>query len=1047
MWTYITGLFDTHGFPARWNCGSGWADAPEVGWLHIASDVATFVAYYAVPCVVIYYVTKTKKVKFPPVFYVFLSLVFFSCGTVHLIEAGIFWWPAYRLSGALKLLTAIVSCVGVGVLARSLPAALELKSGKAFQREVEERRRAEASLEHERFLLHTMLEHLPDAIYFKDKQGTFTRVSHSLADRLGCDASDVIGKSDEDFFPIEYASEARADEEALMRSGKPLIGKEENPHWADDKETWVSTTKVPLPDQDGRIVGTFGLSHDITAQKTAEANFRRVIDAAPNPLLVVNELGKIELVNAATNRVFGYEQGVLVGQPVEMLVPERLRHDHEAQRRRFLEQPIARAMGPDRQLCGRRQDGSEFPLEIGLNPVRLSDRMAVLASVMDITERKQVQDALVAAKQAAEAANRAKSDFLANMSHEIRTPMNAIIGITELLLDGDLEDTHRDYLTTVLESAELLLAIINEILDFSKIEAGHLELEQLEFDLRDELADTLRTLSTRAFEKGLELASSVAADVPLRVWGDPVRIRQIVLNLVGNAIKFTERGEVVVDVSCKSISTQNVTLEVAVQDTGVGIPEDRLQSIFSAFAQADTSTSRRFGGTGLGLTISARLVEAMDGRIWVDSALGVGSTFSFTIQLRISESQSTERLEIPDLSQFRVLVVDDNATNRRILAEMLRNWGMQVDVVEGGREAMEFLQQVAIEEKTIPLVLSDVNMPDMDGFTLAHRLRQTASLKEAVIVLLTSGGRAGDAERRESLGISAQLIKPVKQSELLETILVAVGQLRAAVKEQSRQREPGLPNLKSLRILLAEDGKANQKLAVGLLEKWGHRVTVAENGRAALHCWEGEPFDLILMDLQMPEMDGFEATKRIRKKEGESGLHIPIVAMTAHAMKGDRERCLESGMDGYVAKPIRQQDLHESLAKFFGSTEIMADLPTPAPDTAECVDWELALNAVAGDEDLLKVVVQECLQETPSLLTRLETAFDVADVAEARRLAHTIRAAGRTFGASRLIEHAGAIEELTEREDLDSASRVLPELKQDVGRLVDELRRRLGGNA
>ena len=903
-----------------------------------------------------------------------------------------------------------------------------------------------AELSHERFLLHTLLEHLPDAIYFKDISGRFTRVSRALANHLCCEPKDVVGKTDEDFFPADYAAEARADEDALIQSGKPLIGKEENPHWSPDEESWVSTTKVPLPDQDGRIVGTFGLSHDITAQKLAETNFRRVIDAAPNPLVVVDSDGNIELVNAATGVVFGYHHDELIGQPVEVLVPERLRSQHESQRREFLRQPQARTMGPDRELSGRRKDGSEFPIEIGLNPLRVSGRTAVLASVMDITARKQAENALITAKQAAETANRAKSDFLANMSHEIRTPMNAIIGMTELLLGGDLTLIQRDYLTTVLESAESLLAIINEILDFSKIESGHLELEELVFDLRDELADTLRTLSARAFGKGLELTWRVASDVPARMWGDPIRIRQVVLNLVGNAIKFTEVGEVLVSVNCEDISNEHMTLQVAVQDTGIGIPQDRAETIFSAFAQADTSTTRRFGGTGLGLTISARLVEAMQGRIWVDAVPGVGSTFQFTMRLRVSDRDSPEAMELPNLDGYPVLVVDDNATNRTILKEMLGSWGMRVEVVDGGQQALKRLHQFSDEKSRLPLVLSDVNMPEVDGFMLAEQLRETAELREAVVILLTSGGRPGDAERRADLRISAQLMKPVKQSELLEAILVAVGKPTAETFANDAQTNLQLPAMKSLRILLAEDGKANQKLAVGLLEKWGHRVTVAENGRAALHCWEAEAFDLILMDLQMPEMDGLEATIRIREEEQKTGLHIPIVAMTAHALKGDRERCLNVGMDGYVAKPIRQHELYQAFAELFALDPTRDVKPTVVATNSgddDLVDWELALKTVAGDQELLHSVIEESLGEIPQLLQGLEAALDSFDITEARRLAHTIKASGRTFGVAALTEQAAKIEQVTDSNDLSSAIEALSQLKVLVERLTRELTRRV----
>ncbi|MCR9296286.1 MAG: response regulator [bacterium] len=1043
MWDFIAKIFDTTGFPERWQCGLAWQQSPGVGWLHIISDVATFAAYYAVPIVVLYYVKRSKKVKFPLIFYVFLGLIFFSCGTVHLVEAGIFYWPVYRLSGVLKLLTATFSCIGVVILTRVLPAALELKSGKEYQHAVDERLKAEKSLEHERFLLHTLLDYLPDAIYFKDRQGKFTRVSRSLAKHLGTTTEEVVGKTDRDFFDASYAAEAQADEEALMRTGKPLIGKEEQPGWSGSEVTWVSTTKVPLPDNAGNIIGTFGVSHDISAQKAVETNFRSVIDAAPNPLVVVNREGKIELVNSATSSVFGYAQSELIGQSIEILVPERLRESHQELRKTYQRQPEARPMGGDRQLAGRRKDGSEFPLEIGLNPVRLNDRTAVLASVIDITARKQTQDALVAAKQAAESANQAKSDFLANMSHEIRTPMNAIIGMTEMVLSDDLNSDHRGYLTTVLESAESLLAIINEILDFSKIEAGHLHLENVEFDLRDEISDALRTLSSRAFRKGLELACNVAPDVPNRCWGDPIRIRQIIINLVGNAIKFTESGEIVVDVSQQGDSGTERVFQVSVRDTGVGIPEDRLGTIFSAFAQADGSTTRRFGGTGLGLTISSRLVEAMHGKIWVESQVGQGSTFSFTIQLRVSENAAPAALDLQSLENCSVLVVDDNATNRKILQAMLQSWKMKVYVVDGGQSALAELERLAQSGNPPLLVLTDVQMPGMDGFMLAAKIRAHPRLQETRIVLLSSGVRASDTADRERLGIRAQLMKPIKRSELLDVILLSLGGMRS-VQATSQAGEAKLPELDSLKILLVEDGKANQMLALGLLERWGHQVKLAENGREAVESWQSEEFDLILMDLQMPEMDGFEATRQIRSLEHGSGRHIPIVAMTAHAMKGDEERCLQAGMDGYVPKPIRQKDLHEALSKFLSTGVKMATQETRSPsDEIGCVDWGLVLETVGGDEGFLKSIIQACLEETPQLVQQLARSLDEGDAKESRRLAHTIKAAGRTFGVTRLTEHAEHIELAAESGDLEASRQHFPGLEQMVKQMAIELQQRL----
>ena len=468
------------------------------------------------------------------------------------------------------------------------------------------------------------------------------------------------------------------------------------------------------------------------------------------------------------------------------------------------------------------------------------------------------------------------------------------------------------------ESAESLLSIINDILDFSKIEAGKLELESIDFDLREESARHVKSLALRAHEKELELTLARRLQTsPTWLIGDPVRLRQIIVNLVGNAIKFTGAGEVMVDVQRQSLprkqgSDQQIGLHFAVSDTGIGIAKHNLEQIFSAFAQADTSTTREFGGTGLGLAITSRIAEAMGGQIWVDSAAGNGSTFHFTANFDPG-TPATREEELPDLNGLPVLVVDDNETNRRILKQMLESWGMVVNTVDGAAAALQSLQQTAAAHQTLPLVISDVNMPEMDGFMLAERLRSMTDLRETVVIMLTSGGRFGDVQRCEALGVRAHLMKPAKQSELLEAIMVAVDphtHRHHASEKISAEIDPF--SLSPQKILLAEDGKANQMMAVGLLTKWGHHVTVANNGQEAVERWKQGSFDVILMDVQMPVLDGFDATARIRELERLTGQHIPIVAMTARAMKGDRERCLEAGMDDYVSKPVRKVELHRA---------------------------------------------------------------------------------------------------------------------------------------
>ncbi|HHS12334.1 MAG TPA: PAS domain S-box protein [bacterium] len=816
-----------------------------------------------------------------------------------------------------------------------------------------------------------------------------------------------------------------------------------------------------------------GMIRDITDRKRSEEEIIRLVSAmrqAREGVVITDLQGRIVYVNPFFNEMTGYSLEEVKGKNPRILSSGR-------QDQAFYQElwsTITRGKTWSGMFINKRKDGSLYPEESTIFPVKdpYGKIINFAAVKRDITERREAEEAmqrytedlkkakereeknakvlsglvkeLEEAKNQAEEAARTKSEFLANMSHEIRTPMNGIIGMTELALDTELTTVQRDYLQSVMNSADSLLTVINDILDFSKIEAGRMDMESIPFSLSDTLDEVLQLQSLKASEKDLEVISFVKPEVPDRVIGDPVRFRQIITNLVSNAVKFTDEGEVSVQLELASKNNRHVVLRGSVRDTGAGIDKAKQEMIFQAFTQADGSTTRRYGGTGLGLTITAKLIDMMRGKIWVESPApggdgstgGPGSCFYFEIPMNIAETGQTQKSRSGPLLKLagrKVLIVDDNATNRRVLEEILDGWGMKTSSAVNGKEALKILESASRNDHSFSLMLLDANMPVMDGFELAGAVQKSPSLADVTIMMLTSSRRKGDALRCQKLGISMYLVKPIRQKELLQAILSALGNEEAIEMERtdgsSRKYDVpiqgGSDGLKPCQILLAEDNEINRNLAEALLKKRGWTVRAAADGEEAVILWRKYSFDLILMDVQMPGMDGYEATQMIRREEESLGVHTPIVAMTAHVMKGDRERCLESGMDDYISKPMKARSLYETVERVISA----GDQEPPA-----LIDWNQAAEGVDGDWDLYQSLAETFLNEY-SELKPLKEAVQNRDAEGLEKSAHSLKGAMANLGAESARRLAAELERKGRSGDLSNAVETLSSLKDEISRL------------
>jgi PAS domain S-box-containing protein len=926
-------------------------------------------------------------------------------------------------------------------------------------------RQAEKAIEQAKREWEVTFDSFLDPVFVVDGEGRIARCNHVVIDRLNTTFLKVIHRPLSDFLNLPPAMDDKLTEIAWLGRVydvlvRPAYGEGEN------RRDLV-------------------ILHDVTERKRNEQEvlrqkqyFESVINISPVAVVVLDDEERIASVNPAFEHLFGYQGADVLNVRLDSLITTSETLTEAAAYTQQAMTGSVHAIGKRK-----RHDGSLVDVEIFGVPVMINgEKVGALAVYHDISE-------LTRARRDAEDANRAKSDFLANMSHEIRTPMNGVIGMLELALDTPLNAEQEDYLQTALQSAEALLVLLNDILDFSKIEAGKLELDAVNFNLRNTVEDVAYTLAKRAQDKGLELACLIHPDLTSDLRGDPGRIRQILVNLVGNAIKFTHNGEIVIHVEPVEQSDQTATILFKVQDTGIGIPYDRQAAVFERFTQVDGSTTRKYGGTGLGLTISRQLVEAMNGEIGLESAPGVGSTFWFKAQFEMRPAEKREAAPIArgavKMRSVRVLGVDDNHTNRTVLSRMVEGFGCAIEVVASGAKGLEALQRAYRDGDPYHVVLLDMQMPGMDGEQTARAIKSDPLVRDVKIIILTSMGQRGDVPRLEALGCSGYLLKPVKQQMLYDALVTVLGQKKQGAPALVTRHLLNEQRRIGQRILLAEDNLINQKLAITLLQKAGYSVDTVDNGAQAVEKMKNENYAVILMDVQMPEMDGLEATSQIRLWENDQNRHTPIIAMTAHAMRGDRERCLEAGMDDYLSKPLEPKALFNALDRWsrgsgapqeepteerqdylalnsqlietsflqegglFGEQpsltaafdETQPALPSSPPADAPTLELESALYRFSNDRDFMLEICREFISGLPARLVEMQTALQAGSASALGRLAHNLKGAALNFNAERLAGIALVIEEIGKREDLTEAASLVRELESAMHAVHEQFNR------
>jgi two-component system sensor histidine kinase/response regulator len=804
---------------------------------------------------------------------------------------------------------------------------------------------------------------------------------------------------------------------------------------------WIEWSSMAIVEE-GLI---YASARDVTQRRVIEAALersdhrtRQIVETAHDAFISIDARGLITGWNPQAEASFGWARRDALGRELAAtIIPERDRAAHRRGIEHFLATGEGPVLGRRLELTALHRDGREFPVELTISPIEMEQGYAFNAFLRDITERRGAEAELALARDQALEASRMKSMFVANVSHEIRTPMNGVIGMSELLLDTELDEEQREYAEAISASGEALLTIIDDILDFSKIEAGKLELDPTDFDLREAIERACGMLAARAHEKGLELAVAIDPEVPALVHADSARLRQVLTNLVANAIKFTAEGEVVVRVSAAPARDSDALVRVEVSDTGIGIEREALEQLFEPYAQADGSTTRKYGGTGLGLAISRQLIELMGGSVGAESEPGKGSSFWFELSMPRAEAGTGAPQEEPSLAGLRVLVVDDNATSRRILERQLSSWQMSCEVADGAAHAVQLLESAAVAGIPFALVLLDLNMPDVDGYELARTIRATPALRGMRLVLLSSsGGRSGAPQEGALDGV---LVKPVRQSRLYEEIQAVIAGERTDAPRVRAPQPAGSPRRGPIpAILVVEDTLINQAVAAHMLERCGFEAQVAENGRRALEALSKRTYAAVLMDCQMPELDGYETTREIRRLE-QGGRHMPVIAMTANAMQGERERCLAAGMDDYLTKPLRQQALKDTLARWVAQAPVRSDDPDRAApangaqrddrDSLPLLDDAVITDLENLEGDVLAGLVALYFDEAALRVSELGGAVDRGDMPLVAQMAHTLRGNSSTLGAAHVARIAAELETTANAGDLTPAGVLLDTLR------------------